>query len=280
MTTYRYAEMTWSACREAAYSGKVAVLPVATYEDHGYHLPIDTDVRLCTGICERAVARIPDEAVLIPPISHGYSPHHMDFPGTITIRWDTFINYVRDVCVSLAHHGFKRILMVNGHGSNTAPVEMAARLTVLETEGKTLCASVNHWGVRKGRQEGNAIRSSDFGGTSHAGEYETALYLALAEELVQMDKAVDERSPLSPSFQTDLLMGKREDGSVANLWPYWSSLTDSGVLGDATAATREKGERFLEAAVEGLIELVREFRTVAINPRKDHISPNSDGPAQ
>ena len=80
MTTYRYAEMTWSACREAAYSGKVAVLPVATYEDHGYHLPIDTDVRLCTGICERAVARIPDEAVLIPPVSHGYSPHHMDFP--------------------------------------------------------------------------------------------------------------------------------------------------------------------------------------------------------
>ena len=154
MTTYRYAEMTWSACREAAYSGRVAVLPVATYEDHGYHLPIDTDVRLCTGICERAVARIPDEAVLIPPVSHGYSPHHMDFPGTITIRWDTFINYVRDVCVSLAHHGFKRILIVNGHGSNTAPVEMAARLTVLETEGKTLCASVNHWGVRKGREEG------------------------------------------------------------------------------------------------------------------------------
>ena len=129
--------------------------------------------------------------------------------------------------------------------------------------------------MRKGREEGNAIRSSDFGGTSHAGEYETALYLALAEELVQMDKAVDERSPLSPSFQTDLLMGKREDGSVANLWPYWSSLTDSGVLGDATAATRAKGEQFLEAAVEGLIELVREFRTVAVNPRKDHISPDA-----
>ena len=87
-------------------------------------------------------------------------------------------------------------------------------------------------------------------------------------------------SPLSPSFQTDLLMGKREDGSVANLWPYWSSLTDSGVLGDATAATREKGEQFLEAAVEGLIELIREFRTVAINPRKDHISPETDGPNQ
>ena len=87
-----------------------------------------------------------------------------------------------------------------------------------------------------------------------------------------MEKAVDERSPLSPSFQTDLLMGKREDGSVAHLWPYWSSLTESGVLGDAKSASREKGEQFLEAAVEGLIELVREFRTVALNPRQDHIT--------
>ena len=59
----------------------------------------------------------------------------------------------------------------------------------------------------------------------------------------------------------------------ASLWPYWSSLTVSGVLGDATAASREKGEQFLEAAVEGLIELIREFRTVAINPRQDHIQP-------
>jgi len=267
---YRYAEMTWPESNDAVKQGRVAVLPVATYEDHGYHLPLDVDVVLATEICERAVARIPAEAVLIPAVTHGYSPHHMDFPGTITIRWDTFINYVKDVCLSLAHHGFTRILIVNGHGSNTAPLEMSARLTVVETEGRVLCASVNHWGVRKLREAGKQIRTSDFGGTSHAGEYETSLYLALRPDLVQMDKAVDERTPLPPSFQTDLLAGKRPDGSIATLMPYWSSMSTSGVRGDATKATREKGERFLEAAVEGVIELVRELKTMELPPRQDH----------
>ena len=130
---YRYAEMTWPECKVAADQGRVAVVPVGTYEDHGHHLPIDVDVVLSSEICERAVARIPDEAVLAPAVTHGYSPHHMDFPGTITIKWDTFVNYVRDVCCSLAHHGFTRILLVNGHGSNAPLVEMAARLTILET---------------------------------------------------------------------------------------------------------------------------------------------------
>ena len=119
---YDYAEMIWNEVRDAATQDRVALLPVATYEDHGPHLPVDVDVVLATEICRRAAARIPDEVVLAPPVTHGYSPHHMDFHGTITIRWDTFINYVRDVCCSLAYHGFKRILIINGHGSNTSPL--------------------------------------------------------------------------------------------------------------------------------------------------------------
>ncbi|MEM7535992.1 MAG: creatininase family protein [Chloroflexota bacterium] len=267
---YRYAEMTWPECKEAADQGRVAVLPVATYEDHGHHLPIDVDVVLATEICDRAVARIPEEAVLIPPVTHGYSPHHMDFPGTLTIRWDIFIQYVKDVCLSLAHHGFTRMLIVNGHGSNTSPLDMATRLTIVETEGKVLCASVNHWGTRVVRDVGDTVRESDFGGASHAGEFETSLYLALRPELVQMDKAVDERSPLSASFQTDLLKGKRRDGSVASLMPFWSTMSESGVRGDATKATVKKGEQFLEAAIEGVIALVRELKETPILPRVDH----------
>ena len=80
---YRYAEMIWNETREAAAQGRVAVLPVSTHEDHGPHLPVDTDVVLCNGICEAAVSRIPQEAVLAPPVTHGYSPHHMDFHGTL-----------------------------------------------------------------------------------------------------------------------------------------------------------------------------------------------------
>jgi creatinine amidohydrolase len=160
--------MTWWEVRDAAHAKRVAVLPVATHEDHGPHLPVDTDVVLCTGICEAAVAQIPEEAVLAPAVTHGYSPHHMDFHGTLTIAWDTFVRYVKDVCCSLAHHGFERILIVNGHGSNASPLDLAARLSVLEYEGKILCASVSHWDLRRARQVGKEVRESEYGGTSHA----------------------------------------------------------------------------------------------------------------
>jgi creatinine amidohydrolase len=266
---YRYAEMIWYEVKEAVEQERVAVLPVAIYEDHGPHLPVDTDNLLCTEICERAVARIPEEAVLVPPVPHGYSPHHMDFHGTISISWDTFIKYVKDVCCSLAYHGFKRILIVNGHGSNTSPLDLSARLSIIEYEGKILCASVNHWDLRCVKEVGRDLRDSDYGGTSHAGEYETSLYLALKPDLVDMSRAVDERSPLPPSFKSDLLAGIHPEGSGARLIPYWSVQTASGVMGDATKASKEKGEKFLEAAVEGLIELIRELKGTKILPRRD-----------
>ena len=266
---HRFAEMIWYEIKEAAEQDRVAVLPVATYEDHGPHLPVDVDVVLCSEICERAVGRIAQEAVLAPPVPHGYSPHHMDFHGTLTITWDTFIRYVKDVCCSLAHHGFKRILVVNGHGSNASPLDLAARLSIIEYEGEILCASVNHWDLRKAKAVGTEVRDSDYGGTSHAGEYETSLYLALRPDLVDMDKAEDNRSPLPPSFKSDLLAGTHPEGSGARLVPYWSSVTPNSVMGDATKATREKGEKFLEAAIEGLIDLIRELKGTPILPRRD-----------
>src|SRR5438093_886475 len=112
----------------SAAEPKTSVPPVA----HGQHLPIDTDLRITAEICRRAAEADPDEILLLPPIPHGYSPHHMDFPGPITIAWDTFTRYCKDVGTSLARHGFKRLLYLNGHGSNQNLVETAARLVGLE----------------------------------------------------------------------------------------------------------------------------------------------------
>ena len=84
-----------------------------------------------------------------------------------------------------------------------------------------------------------------------------------------MSKAVDERTPLSPSFSIDLLEGTHPQGSAARLMPHWSSLTASGVMGDATKATKEKGELLLKAAVEGLIDLIRELKATPMPVRRD-----------
>lgn len=263
-------DMTWPEIREVVKEDRVAVVPVATYEDHGYHLPIDTDVLLCTEVCRRTAERFWEEIVLIPPVTHGYSPHHMDFPGTITINGQTFINYVLDICKSLAHHGFKRILLVNGHGSNTPFLEVAGRLAIVETEGKILCGSVNYWALSKVREVAAQIRETEIGGMSHACEFETSLYLVLKPEMVDMSKATKEMPATSKSFISDLTAGKPKDASHLFLMPYWSTFSTSGVRGDATKATKEKGEKFLAAAIEGLIELVRELRQYEIRPRVDH----------
>src|SRR6266508_4793325 len=136
-----YERLTWPEVREAAGEDLVCLIPVATLEDHGPHLPIDTDLRLTAEICRRAAEAAPHEILLLPPIPHGYSPHHMDFPGPITIAWDTFTRYCTDVGTSLARHGFRRLLYLNGHGSNQNLVETAARLVGVEHPGVLAAAA-------------------------------------------------------------------------------------------------------------------------------------------
>jgi creatinine amidohydrolase len=131
-TPLLYERMTWPEVRRAAGEERVCLIPVARLEDHGPHLPIDTDLRITAEICRRTAEAAPDEIVLLPPIPHGYSPHHMDFPEPITIGWDTFTRYCLDVGTSLARHGFRRLLYLNGHGSNQNLVETAARLVAVE----------------------------------------------------------------------------------------------------------------------------------------------------
>ena len=263
---YRYGEMTWPQIKAAAAQKRVVVIPVATIEDHGLHLPVDTDVRLCYAACERAVAQAADRALLIPPINHGYSPHHMDFPGPITIAAETFIRYGLDVCKSLVAHGFRKLLIVNGHGSNTPFVDIIARLTVVETGA--LAAAVNYWAAPGVREVAESLRESEkIGGMDHACEFETSIYLALRPDLVDMSKAVHELSyEPTKNYWTDLVAG---DGPLM-MMEHWSALSQSGVMGDPTKATAEKGEKLLAAAAKGLVELIDELRNRRPAQREDH----------
>ncbi len=86
-----FGKLTWPEVARASGEERVPIVPIGTLEDHGYHLPIDTDVTLVEAVCRGAAERLPAQTVLLPPIVHGYSPHHMDFPGTVSIRWDSTI---------------------------------------------------------------------------------------------------------------------------------------------------------------------------------------------
>ncbi len=263
---YRYGEMTWPQVKQAAARPCVAIVPIATLEDHGKHLPIDTDLLLCASVCEAAAARAAGRVVLVPPINHGYSPHHLDFPGALTIGAHTLIDYGLDVCKSLAHHGFTRILIVNGHGSNTPFVDIIARLCVVETDA--LAAAVNYWAAPGVREVAESLRESDaVGGMNHACEFETSLYLALRPDLVDMSLAARELGHRpTKNYWTDLVAG---DGPLA-MMEHWSQLSESGVMGDPTTATPEKGRALLEAAANGIVELVDEMLARESRPRRDH----------
>jgi creatinine amidohydrolase len=254
--SYRYGELTWPQVREAAAERCVAVIPIATIEDHGPHLPIDADLRLCNAVCEAAVSRAADRAVLVPSINHGYTPHHMDFPGAITIGAHTLIDYGVDVCRSLARHGFEKLLIVNGHGSNTPFVDIIARLSVVETG--VLTAAVNYWAAPGVRDVAEGLRESEkVGGMNHACEFETSLYLAIEPDLVDMSKAVREQSHRpSENYWTDLIAG---DGPLA-MMEHWSALSTTGVMGDPTKASAAKGRALLEAAANGVVVLIDEMR--------------------
>lgn len=263
---YVYVEMCLSEVREIAKENRVVLQPVGMIEDHGPHLPLITDILISSEICRLAAELIPRDVVLMPPLWHGYSPHHMDFPGPITIKGTTLLEYTLDVTRSLIHHGFRRILIVNGHGSNTLWMEAVARLTVVE-HPEVLCASLNWWSIPEVIEAVKKLRTSSKGGTSHAGELETSMMLAIRPELVNMEKAVKDISyPTSEYFPFHDLY----DSSVVKMMEWWSTQTETGVMGDATVATKEKGKAWLEAAVEGLIGIVKDFRRRKIRARVDH----------
>lgn len=259
-----YGRLTWPEVRRAAGEGRVPIVPIGTLEDHGRHLPIDTDVTLTEAICRAATTKLPEATVLLPPVVHGYSPHHMDFPGTVTIGWDTFCRYCTDVATSLVRHGFERVLLVNGHGSNQPLVEMAARLAMVE-HSNALVAAAFYLSGPESAAVIDEVRDSERGGLAHACELETSLYLHIAPEAVDMDEAVDERGyPEGHHAWLDW-----SDGPL-KLMPWWSSFSESGVQGDATKAGAAKGKRLFDAAVAEVVAYVTELKDKPVAARRDH----------
>ncbi|HYJ13293.1 MAG TPA: creatininase family protein, partial [Thermomicrobiales bacterium] len=118
-TEYRYNRLTWAEMNDAIATEQVVILPTGSTEQHGRHMPLDVDVFLAESVCLEVGRRAADRVLVLPPISYGLNKHHIDFPGTIHIEPQVFIDYCVNVTKSVAYHGFKKILLVNGHGSNS-----------------------------------------------------------------------------------------------------------------------------------------------------------------
>lgn len=262
MVGFRYRELTWEEVRQAAEQRRVPVVPVAAIEQHGPHLPVDVDNLTVEQVSERAGTLAPDLLLVLPPIHYGFNEHNMDFPGTISIRPEVFTAYAVDVGISLARQGFRRILYVNGHGSNVSLLNMVAR-TVTNTT-PAWAAAMNHWDLA--REVAADLRESPRpGGMDHACEYETSVYLHLRPEGVKTNRIANEMPPsLAPWLGLDLL----GYGRAHFMPPSWSMVSNSGVTGMPSLATAEKGERLVTASAEELVRFARAFRDWELKPRQ------------
>ena len=217
-------QMRRTEIEAAAKAGAVVIIPVASIEQHAEHLPINTDTNICTTLAISAADAVDDFPVLVlPTVWMGYSPHHMAYPGSITLSYHTFVEVLSEVAACVHTHGFKKILILNGHGGNSAIV--SGLRTKLEAEKNVPVIAYTYWELPGVTQEMKAITETDKGSIGHSGEMETSLQLYLQPDLVDTDQA------------------------------QWAP----GAMGDPSSGTREKGERFLNIVVDALIATLKDF---------------------
>ncbi len=262
--TYLYHEHSWPQLREVAKQKPVCVIPCGTTEQHGPHLPLATDFITASMISERAVQRVEPNALLLPTVCYGFNEHHMDFPGTIAIPGTDFINYTANVGLSLARHGFDKILYVNGHGSNRAFLEIAAREVCNKSDA--FAGVVSWWSLIPNELLSTVLTSEVPGGVSHACEMETSAMLYLRPDLVDMSKAERELGFRPGKYMWRDL--RKASPLVFN--EQWSRFSRTGVQGDPTLATIEKGRILVDTVIENLAGLILELKEREISPRVDH----------
>ena len=254
---YRLEELNWPQAQAAFEAGAMALLPVGSLEQHGRHLAISTDNVLGDALAgasvQGAVAR-GVRVLLCPPLHYGYTMHNMDFPGTMTLRTETLLAVGVDLVTSLVHHGCQKIVLLNSHGSNWSILDLVSR-QVMNRHPEVLVAAI--FPIKMAAAELEKLREAkQTGGMSHGCELETSLMLYLRPELVDMDKAVHDISqPDSRFYWRDILRGSR-GVALADLTRHASR---TGLVGDPTVATAEKGRQFFDLIVSATVEFLVEF---------------------
>jgi creatinine amidohydrolase len=217
---------------QAAKAGAVVVIPIASLEQHANHLPVNTDSNIVSTVAKRAAQAVEFPALVLPAVWTGYSPHHMRHPGSVTLKYHTFVEVLTQVATSVHHHGFRKILLLNGHGGNTAIVA-GMRTKLAEEDGVASVVGCDYWDAPGVPEAMRRLCPVDRGFVGHAGEFETSVQMHLQPELADAGQAT------------------------------WAT----GAFGDPSAGSEAKGKALVEAAVEGLIRLLQSFHSGELEAR-------------
>ncbi len=252
MQGVRLCELTWEEAAEAVQRYPIAVLPIgAGTKEHGPHLPCGTDLIVVEELARRVVDACP--VILMPALPYGYFPAFVDWPGSVSVQPEHFMGIVGDIIRSLARHGTRKFLILDGGVSTFPPMRTLAM--ELHNELGIEVAVTNILGL--GSEVEKQISEQEFGG--HADEMETSNMLTIRPDLVKLSRAVKEASATLPSA--------RGTGGVQKVYLAGKMTTAHGVNGDPTLATPEKGERMLAAMAQDIIAFVNDFAQMPLEDK-------------
>lgn len=229
------------AFRQALVEKDTAVLPIGALEGHGPHLPLATDNYIASWLAATFAQQV--NAFLLPTLPYGQVWSTANFPGTLSLREQTLTDILVDIAMSLDRQGVRYLVIVNSHYGNLGSMKAAARELAQASTIKTM--TFTHPELKK---HASAVTDTSWCHPSymHADETETSMMLSIAPEHVDMDLAVKEYPDFPIWFDYTPVR--------------WEDVTKSGVLGDATAATKCKGDTILNGIVHTMIKIYQQYR--------------------
>lgn len=244
------ADLSWPEIDAIRNDVDVVLIPVGSNEQHGPNLAVKMDITGATQFCNRASAMACPKLLVAPSMPWGVSQHHMNFPGTITLSAETFIQTLVEVVGSLQQHGFQRFMIINGHGGNIAPLGHAM-VRINEELAPTFVGHALYFNFM---DDGIHEQFGIDGITGHACEMETAAAMYLAPEIVKTDSlAAGEMTELTYN-----LRGKLRKYGV-NVPYRFDRYTTNGALGDARNASVEYGQAMMESALKNFVTFMEEI---------------------
>lgn len=240
-----WSRSTAESLRRRAAEGAVAILPVASTEQHGPHLATGVDTLLCGEVCRRAAHLTKVKSVVAPTLWMGLAEHHMDFGGSFTFTLPTYKIVIEEMCRSILRAGFKNIAICNGHGGNISALN-AMSSDLARSLGQPVGIGT-YWLLDP---EGVAAALEDQKTVLHACEAETSMMLAIAPDLVDRARFAEAKGGDTGTSAPQIL------NPAFQLWRGFKAMTTSGVIGDAAKASAEKGERLLDASARALARCV------------------------
>src|SRR5438270_623041 len=245
----RFAEMTAPAIRDLSRDGTLIIAPIAACEQHSRHLPVFTDSILVGAVADGVEKALPDRVLLLPVLWLGASEHHLPFGGTLTATLPTYEQMLVELRTPLLRDGFRRMMLLNGHGGNIDPLRVALRRLDAQFPGAVLTGAA-YWDLAEA--EIAALCSGPRKTMGHACEIETSMILHLRPDLVRKERIADDPDPTPASLRS--ITWARDFGRR----------TDHGAVGHPEAADAERGRRMLEAIARKVTAVAEEVLKVPL----------------